>query len=97
MCSMLSVILAKSDYLYVGNSVFDNLREAEKIFEDEVYIVSYAKCVLLRNEKLDDFCINGVSVIVYENIRGYELFFADYRLDLEIYDKQIIDFSIERL
>lgn len=86
----------KSDYLYTGNSVYDNLREFENIFEEEAYVISYAKCALLRNEELDDFYINGISVSVYENSSGYELYFDEFKLDIEVYDKQIIDFSIEK-
>ena len=95
MCSMITVILAKSDYLYTGNSVYSNLREAEDIFEKEAYILHYTKCALLRNETLDDFYTNGIYVNVYENTNGYDLYFDDYRLRIEVYEKQIVDFDIE--
>ena len=96
MCSLLSVIAAKSDYLYKANEVFYNLQEYEDTFNYEAQILSYVKCILLRNEELDDFDINGIYVSVYDTSSGYELLFDTYTMEIEVYDKQIVDFSISR-
>lgn len=96
MCSLLSVIAAKSDYLYKANEVYYNLHEYEDTFNYEVQILSYVKCMLLKSEELSDFDIDGTYVTVYETSSGYELLFDEYTMDIEVYDKQIIDFSISK-
>lgn len=97
MCSILTVILAKSDYLYTANTAYINLKKAENTFEKEAYVISYIKCKLLRNEEIDDYMTNGVFVSVYETTNGYELYFDNYRISIEVYDKQIIDYDIEKV
>lgn len=92
MCSLLSVIAVKSDYLYKANEVYYNLQEYEEVFNLEAQILSYIKCVLLRNEQLEDFVTNDCYVTVYETTNGYELLFDNYVMDIDVYDKQIIDF-----
>ena len=76
---------------------FVNLIKHEEIFDIEVQIMSYVKCALLRNEELDDFYINGNTVSVYHTSNGYELYFDDYKIDVDVYDKQIIDFKVSSL
>lgn len=71
-----------------------NLEEYEDIFAQEAEVMSYAKYTLLRNEELDDFFIDGIYVSVYENSDGYELYFNGHVLNIEIFDKQIVDFDL---
>lgn len=92
----MSLIALKSDYIYYANNIYTNLREFEDIFEQEAQVISYAKYTLLRNEELDDFNINGIYVYVYQTSNGYELCFNGYSLDIDIYNKQIIDFEFGR-
>lgn len=94
MCSLMSVIAAKSDYIYSANTIYSNLRKNEETFAKEAYVLSYVKCALLRNEELDDFYINGISVAVSNISGGYNLRFSSYSMDIEVSDKQIIDFSV---
>lgn len=97
MCTMMTVILAKSDYLKTANDVYYNLQENEKIFESEAIVLNYIKCMIIRNEEIDDFYVDGIYVNVYENSNGYELYFEDYVMNIDVYDKQIINFDIRRL
>lgn len=96
MCSMMALIAAKSDYIEKANLAYSNLEKHEEIFEVEAEILSYVKCSLLRNEDLDDFYTYGTSVYVYQTSNGYELCFNDYQMYIEVYDKQIVDFSVRR-
>ena len=93
---MMALIAVKSDYIEKANLAYSNLKEHEEIFELEAQILSYAKCCLLRNEELDDFYTYGTSVYVYQTSNGYELCFDDYQMYIEVYDKQIVDFSVRR-
>ena len=90
----MALIAVKSDYIEKANLAYSNLKEHEEIFELEAQILSYAKCCLLRNEELDDFYTYGTSVYVYQTSNGYELCFDDYQMYIEVYDKQIVDFSV---
>lgn len=92
----MSVIAAKSEYIYSANSAYSNLQEYEEIFEKEASVISYLKCALLRNDDIDDFYVNGIGVNVYETSSGYELYFDSYVMDVDVYDKQIIDFEVRR-
>lgn len=92
----MSLIAVKSDYISKANKAYANLAEYESTFEKEAYVLSYVKSTLLRNEKLEDFCINGVDVSVYEMSNGYQLYFDDYVMDVETYEKQIINFELRR-
>ena len=94
MCSMMAIIAAKSDYIYKANLIYANLIKHEEVFEIEAQIISHVKCSLLRNEKLDDFYISGIEVDVYQTSNGYELYFDNYHIDIQVYDKQIVGFEI---
>ena len=96
MCSLMALIAAKSDYIYKANMAYANLQDHEQVFEMEAQVLSYVKCVLLRNEDLDDFYIYGSVVSVYQTSNGYELYFDDYKMNIDVYDKQIVDFSVRR-
>ena len=75
---------------------YANLQDHEQAFEMEAQVLSYVKCALLRNEDLDDFYIYGSVVSVYQTSNGYELYFDDYKMNIDVYDKQIVDFSVRR-
>lgn len=90
----MSIVALKSDYIISANKAYANLEESESLFEEEVYVLSYIKCALLREEEIDDYYINGIYVSVYDTNNGYELCFNGYKLDIEIYDKQIIDINL---
>lgn len=90
----MSVVSLKSDYIFKANSVYSNLLEVEEQFEKQAYVLSYVKCILLREEELEDFYINGISVSVYQTSNGYELYYEGKTLDIEVYNKQIIDFKL---
>ena len=90
----MSLIAMKSEYISSANKVYANLEEVERIFEKEAYVLSYAKCVILRKEELNDFYTNGISVTVFKTSNGYELCFDGNTIELEIYDNQIINYVI---
>lgn len=75
---------------------YTNLQEAEEIFALQAQVIDYAKCVLMRNDVLEDYYVFGTYVSVYKNTNGYDLYFDDYHLSLDIYGKQIIDYKMER-
>ena len=90
----MSLIAAKSDYIFKADQVYRNLRDFEETFESEAQVINFAKCVLIRNEELQDFNVNGISVSVYEDHDGYELHYLDYVMDLSVYEDQIIAFDV---
>ena len=96
MCCLMSVVVAKSDYIFKANTVYDNLLEFEDTFALQAQVIDYAKCALIRNEDLTDYYVYGTYVSVYKNTNGYDLYFDDYHISLEVYDKQIIDYEMER-
>ena len=71
-----------------------NLQENEELFAKEARIINYMKCALLRNEGIESFYVDGIYVDVYESSNGYYLYFDNYEMNIEIYDKQIIGFKI---
>ena len=93
---MMSVIIAKNEYIICANKAYANLKEYEDILEKEISVISYVKCCLLRNETLQDFYINGIAVTVYGDNDSYDLYFDDYRLKIDVYDKQIVNSTLER-
>lgn len=92
----MSLIALKSDYIISANNVYNNLIQLEDIYEKQAQVISYAKYTLLRNEELEDYVINGIYVSVYKTSSGYELCFDEYSIDIDVYDKQIVDFSVLR-
>ena len=94
---MMTLIAMKNDYIYKANNVYINLKEYEDIFEIEASVLSYAKCYLIHNDELDDFIVNGIYVNVYGSNSSYELYFYDYYMHIEVYDRQIIDYYFERI
>jgi len=96
MCSLMSIIAIKADYISSGNTVYSKLEEYQAIFEEEAYIISYVKCTLLRKEELSDFNINGIEVSVFNSNDGYELYFDDYLISIEVYDDQIVGFKTSK-
>ena len=96
MCSLTSIILAKNSFIYSANGVYSNLNDAQELFEKQVNIVNYVKCVLLRNESLIDFNVNGIDVSVFGDNENYELFFDNYVISIQIDNKRIVDYDINK-
>ena len=90
----MSIIAAKSDYIEKANQTYLNLKEYENVFAKEAKIMSYVKCSLLRKEELNDFNIGGTRVSVYQTNNGYQLFFENYKLKIEVYNCMIVDFDL---
>lgn len=93
---MTAMIIAKSDYIYKADLVYENLKEYEDVFRMEAIVIDRVKCMLVRNEELDDFSIQGIYVSVYHQENGYDLYFGAYHMKLVVYEKQIIDYAMER-
>ena len=91
------IIAAKSDYIEKANNAYINLRNYEEIFEMETQIIDHVKCALIRNEELDDFYIDDCLVSVYRNGNEYDLYFANYEMEIEVYEKQIVGMSMRAL
>lgn len=92
----MSIVTVKSDYILKANSVYYNLKENETVFEREAMVINHAKCILVRNEELEDFMIDGIYVRVYRNSSGYDMHFDGYLLSITVYEKQIVDFVLKR-
>jgi len=76
--------------------VYQNLKEYEEIFESEALVINHLKCLLLREEDIDDFNVNGINVSVYNSSDGYQLFFENYVMEVSVYEKQIVSFSVKK-
>ena len=90
------IVSLKSEYIYNANNVYINLREYENIFEIESKIIGYIKCYLIQNDNLEDFIIDNRYVSVYKNGNSYELYFDDYVMNIDTYERQIIDYSLSK-
>ena len=88
------MVSMKSEYILAADGVYDNLRENEKTFRKEAAVISYAKCRLMQGETLEDFYTGGIYVRVYGDNGIYELYFEGFRLELFVYEKQIVDFYL---
>ena len=97
MCLIVMMISMKSEFILSADNVYMNLAENEKTFAREAAVLSYARCILMRNEPLEDFSINGIHVRVYGDNGIYELYYDSYRLEIYVYEKQIVDFYLFRL
>ena len=97
MCTMMSLIAVKADYVYKANTIYARLEEFEELFEAEAAVLSYAKCALMRQAPLDDYAANGIYVSVYNSGNGYDLYFLDYVMEIDVYEKQIVNFSTRKL
>ena len=96
MCSLVSVIALKSDYIYKANTIYSNLKEYEQIYYKEAFVLNYAKCCLVQNVELSDYYVNGINVSVFKNNNGYDLFFDGYKISIYLYEKQIIDYYFSK-
>ncbi len=94
---MMSLIAAKADYIYKADMIYERLEGFAKLFEVEAKILTYAKCVLIKDEELDDFSAGGTNVSVYNNGNGYDLYFLDYVMEIDVYERQIVNFTVKRL
>ena len=94
MCLIVTLISMKSEFILAADNVYLNLRENEKTFASEAAVISRAKCMLMRNEPLEDFYANGIYVRVYGDNGIYELYYQGYRLEIYVYEKQIVDFYL---
>lgn len=92
----MSLIALKSDYVYKANNVYINLKEYEDIFRLQAQVLTYAKCYLIQNDGLNDFIVDGIHVDVYGDNNHYELYFDDYYMKIDVYERLIIDYSISR-
>lgn len=90
---MITLILAKSDYIYTANSVYINLDESDTNFADRVKVISYFKTILLLNEEILDFSIDGIYVDVEEYDGGYYLSFNNELLNISVIDRVIVDYE----
>ena len=94
---MMSLIAAKADYIYKADTIYKELEEFEELFEAEAHVLTYAKCALMKEDGLDDFTVSGIYVSVYNSSNGYDLYFLDYLMEIDVYDKQIVNFNVKRL
>lgn len=96
MCFMMGIVTAKTDYIIKTKNTLINLKNFEESFSDETKVIWRAKCLLMQNEELDDYYVDGIYVSVYRTSSGYNLKYMGYNVDLTVYDKQIIDYTIEK-
>ncbi len=93
---MMTLIAAKSDYIMKADMVYRNLEEAEKDLYEESLVLDHFKCMLARREEIEDYCVDGICVSVFESSDGYELYYGDRRIALTAYEERIIDFTVYR-
>ena len=93
---MMSIVILKSEYIYTANTVYNNLLSAQDTFALEVSVISYAKCALLNEKEFKSFNVDGYHVSIYETNDGYNLYVQDYCINIVVYERQIISYSICR-
>lgn len=93
---MMNLVTMKSDFILSANSVYSNLKEYEKDFSIQAKVISSFKCMLLRNEEIEDYVVDGIQVNVFLNNDSAVIYFDDYVLNVDIKDKQIINYDISR-
>ena len=90
---MMTLIAAKSDFICKANEAYRNLQEYEEIFAMEANVLNRAKCLLLQGRPLEEI---DLPVSVYPTGSGYILLLEGYRLEIYVYEKQIVDFVMTR-
>ena len=90
------MIIAMNNYLYLSNKTYKELEEYIDIFEKESIVIDKFKCLLLQEEEIDDFSVNGNNVNVYKNNNEYTLLFDDLILQLFTKDKMIMSYQLKR-
>ena len=90
------MIIAMNNYLYLSNKTYKELEEYIDIFEKESIVIDKFKCLLLQEEEIDDFSVNGNNVNVYKNDNEYTLLFDGLTLQLFTKDKMIMSYQLKR-
>lgn len=90
------MIIAMNNYLHLSNKTYKELEEYIDIFEKESIVIDKFKCLLLQEEEIDDFSINGNNVNVYKNNNEYTLLFDGLTLQLFTKDKMIMSYQLKR-
>ena len=85
-----------NNYLYLSNKTYKELEEYIDVFEKESIVIDKFKCLLLQEEEIDDFSVNGNNVNVYKNNNEYTLLFDDLILQLFTKDKMIMSYQLKR-
>ena len=93
---MMSLIALKSDYIIKADYVYYDLQQYSEAFSYEAYVIQRAKCLLLQEGELEDFDTAGIHVTVSKNPEGYDLYYFSYRIRLSVYEKQIINFYVQK-
>ncbi|MDO4197739.1 MAG: hypothetical protein Q4D13_01955 [Erysipelotrichaceae bacterium] len=86
--------MAKADYIIKTRNALYNLQEFESSFSLEAKVIEHCKCILMQNIDLEDFYTDGVYVSVHESKDGYTLYYDKYVMELTVYEKQIIDYTV---
>lgn len=84
-----------NDYVYKSSEVFNNINESFDDFCDEARVIEYAKCCLINNQELEDFCVDSIYVSVDKNGDEYYLAYNDVCLRIETVDNLIYDYNRE--
>ena len=87
--------MVKTDYIIKSKTALLNLQEFQDHFSLEAKVIWHAKCILMQNEDLDNYYVDGVYVNVDNINGGYQLRYLDYIVDITVFDKMIIDYTIE--
>jgi len=81
--------------IYSANTVFNNLKEYEDKFNDEYKVISELKCLLVNEQEISDYSIDGIWVGVSGGGSDYYLDFNDVRMHVYVKDKMIVDYDYE--
>ena len=85
-----------NNYLYLSNNAYKELEEYLDIFEKESIILDKFKCLLLKEEEIYDFSVNGYYVDVIKNDNTYVLLFDGLTIELLTKDKMIMSYQLKR-
>ena len=91
---MMSIVFLKIDMIIGANTIYDRLKSFQDVYKKESAVIEYAKCMLLHDGYIEDFYIDGISVDVYQYHDSYSLYFDDYCIDIDTYERKIISLNL---
>lgn len=81
------------DYVITCDDTYIKLDEFYDSFAYEAYVINEAKCHLANYGNLDDFDLDGISII--KDNDDYYLYCNEMTLYLETSDLMIVDYSVQ--
>ena len=91
---MMNLIFNKIDYIISANTIYNRFRQSQDSFYKQALIIEKAKCMLLQDDNLENFYVDGCFVSVYSYGNRYGLYFDNYCIEIDVYERQIISMKM---